>query len=272
MLIQTVPDGLHCAFAQLGIRGATSRRGRALRSDAWVAGRAIRCTAGLVKAWGYSFMAVTIRAGPEVGKTLNGREELLDCRGELMLQRNIARRGALAWLMDRTAEIDAEIDQLIDWLKTFEASVPLAQSVLSRWYRTEIVQSYIRYSWFTPSAAGRAAICLANVTVAEAWRGRGFLALLVDRFAQGADGLQARVLYLDNLASPRFERWLLQIGFQRCPFSGNEFASYYFAPESEEHANSNTSQVVRCPEGRSSQSCSCAIDGHTCVDGSSHGR
>jgi hypothetical protein len=135
--------------------------------------------------------------------------------------------------MDRTAELEAEIEQFIDWLKGFEAGVPLARNVVSSWYRTDIVQSYVRYSWFTPSAAGRPAFCLANATLAEAWRGRGFMALLVDRFAQGADGLQARVLYLENLASPRFERWLLQMGFQRCPFSGDVFSSYYFAPKNQ---------------------------------------
>ena len=43
-----------------------------------------------------------------------------------------------------------------------------------------------------------------------------------------ADGLQARVLYVENIANPRFERWLRQAGFRRCPHGGaSEFSSYY---------------------------------------------
>ena len=90
-----------------------------------------------------------------------------------------------------------------------------------------MLQAYTRYSWFKPSTPGEPALCLANITVAGDARSLGYFARLVARFPDGSDGLKARVLYLENIASPRFERWLLRAGFQRCAHGACEFSAYY---------------------------------------------
>ena len=131
--------------------------------------------------------------------------------------------------MDCTTELESELDLYFAWLTQFEAGIPTACDVASRWYTSAVLQSYTRYSWFKPSSPGEPAICLVNITVAEAMRDQGFFARLVDRFAQGRDGLQARVLYLENLANPGFENWLQRRGFRHCPFGGSTFSSCYLA-------------------------------------------
>ena len=129
--------------------------------------------------------------------------------------------------MDCTTYLEAELDLYFAWLAQFEASVPRARDVVSNWYTSKVLQAYTRYSWFKPSTPGEPALCLANVMVADSARGRGYFAKFVERFSNGSDGLQARVLYLENIASPRFESWLLKMGFQRCKYGTGEFSAYY---------------------------------------------
>ena len=129
--------------------------------------------------------------------------------------------------MDCTTKLEAELDLCFAWLAGFEASVPQAHDVVSRWYTSAALQAYLRYSWFKASTPGEPALCLAHVQVAEDARSQGYFTRLVDRFLAGSDGLQARVLYVENIASPRFEGWLLRVGFQRCAHSDGPFSAYY---------------------------------------------
>ncbi|MDN8617127.1 hypothetical protein [Variovorax ginsengisoli] len=129
--------------------------------------------------------------------------------------------------MDCTTKPEADLDLYFAWLARFEASIPQAQDVVSRWYTSAALQAYMRYSWFKASTPGEPALCLAHIQVAKDARGQGYFARLVDRFLEGSDGLQARVLYLENIASPRFEGWLLRVGFQRCTHSSDQFSAYY---------------------------------------------
>ncbi len=129
--------------------------------------------------------------------------------------------------MDCTTKLEAELDLCFAWLAQFEASIPRAHDVVSRWYTSPALQAYMRYSWFKASTPGEPALCLAHIHVSEGARGQGYFARLVERFLAGSDGLQARVLYLENIASPRFEGWLLRVGFQRCAHSAGEFSAYY---------------------------------------------
>lgn len=129
--------------------------------------------------------------------------------------------------MDCTTRLEAELDLYFAWLARFEAGVPRSQDVVSRWYTSAALQAYMRYSWFKASTPGEPALCLAHVQVCEDARGQGYFARLVERFLAGSDGLQARVLYLENIANPRFELWLVRCGFQRCAHSAGEFSAYY---------------------------------------------
>lgn len=129
--------------------------------------------------------------------------------------------------MDSATHLDVELDCYFAWLAHFEASVPRAQNVVSCWYTSPVLQAYMRYSWFKPSTPGEPALCLANITVADDARSKGYFALLVRRFLDGGDGLKARVLYVENIASPRFERWLVRAGFRRCAHGASEFSAYY---------------------------------------------
>lgn len=129
--------------------------------------------------------------------------------------------------MGCTTYLEAELDLYFAWLAQFEASVPRAHQVVSSWYTSEVLQAYTRYSWFKASTPGEAALCLAGMSVADNCRGQGCFARFVERFTDGSDGLQARVLYLENIANPRFECWLLRMGFQRCPYGAGEFSTYY---------------------------------------------
>jgi len=129
--------------------------------------------------------------------------------------------------MDCTARLEAELDRYFDWLARFESAVPASQEVASRWYTSTVLEAYTRYSWFKASTPGEPALCLVKVLVAENARSQGYLTRLVERFLDGGDRLQARVLYLENVASPRFERWLLRVGFLRCSHSAEEFSAYY---------------------------------------------
>lgn len=129
--------------------------------------------------------------------------------------------------MDCTTKLEAELDLYFAWLAQFEASIPRAHDVVSRWYTSSVLQAYARYSWFKASTPGEPALCLAHLHVSEDARSQGCFAKLVERFLNGNDGLQARVLYLENIASPRLEGWLLRVGFQRCTQSSGEFSAYY---------------------------------------------
>lgn len=131
--------------------------------------------------------------------------------------------------MDSATDLETELDSYFTWLTHFEAGIPSAQHVVSCWYRSPVLQVYMRYSWFKPSTPGEPALCLGNVTVADEVRSRGYFARLVQRFLDGIDGLNARVLYVENIANPRFERWLLRSGFQRCAHGSSEFSAYYLA-------------------------------------------
>ena len=129
--------------------------------------------------------------------------------------------------MDCTTNLETELDLCFAWLIQFEAGIPRAHEVASRWYTSSALQAYMRYSWFKASTPGEPALCLAHIHVSEDARGQGNFARLVERFLDGSDGLQARVLYLENVASPRFEGWLLRVGFQRCAHCAGEFSAYY---------------------------------------------
>jgi hypothetical protein len=129
--------------------------------------------------------------------------------------------------MDSMTSVETELDSYFTWLAQFESGIPSAQHVVSCWYRSPMLQAYMRYSWFKPSTPGEPALCLANITVADDARSRGYFARLVQRFLDGSDGLKARVLYVENIASPRFELWLLRAGFRRCEQGACEFSAYY---------------------------------------------
>ena len=129
--------------------------------------------------------------------------------------------------MDCTTYIEAELDLYFAWLAQFEASIPRAHGVVSNWYTSKVLQAYTRYSWFKPSTPGEPALCLANITLADSARGQGCFARFVERFTHGGESLQARVLYLENIASPRFEGKLIRMGFQRCNYGTGEFSAYY---------------------------------------------
>ena len=89
------------------------------------------------------------------------------------------------------------------------------------------LQAYTGDPWFEASAPG-VTICLANILVAKELRGQKCFASLVERFLDGTDNLEARVLYMENIASPRFERWLALAGFHQCAYTtSGEFSAYY---------------------------------------------
>ncbi|MDM0108049.1 hypothetical protein QTH97_24080 [Variovorax sp. J22R24] len=129
--------------------------------------------------------------------------------------------------MNCTPSVEAELDLFFAWLAYFEASIPQRRNVVTRWYTSPAFQAYTGYSWFKPSTPGEPALCLATILVSSDLRGQGYLTRLVERFRDGKHGLQARVLYIENIASPRFERWLLRAGFQRCTHGTGEFSAYY---------------------------------------------
>ena len=127
-----------------------------------------------------------------------------------------------------TTDLDAELDLYFAWLVQFESSIPCARATAARWYTSPALQAYTGYSWFKASTPGVPALCIANITVAEGLRNQGFFARLVERFLDATDSLDARVLYMENIASPRFERWLLRAGFHQCVHTKTgEFSAYY---------------------------------------------
>ncbi|MDM0047778.1 hypothetical protein [Variovorax sp. J22R115] len=129
--------------------------------------------------------------------------------------------------MNCTTSVEAELDLFYAWLAQFEADIPRMRHVITRWYASPALQAYTGYSWFKPSTPGEPALCLATLLVSEDLRGQGYLTRFVERFLAGKHGLEARVLYIENIASPRFEGWLLRAGFQRCTHGTGEFSAYY---------------------------------------------
>ena len=130
--------------------------------------------------------------------------------------------------MDCTTRLEAELDLYFAWLARFEADVPRVRDVVSNWYSSPALQAYTRYSWFKPSTPGEPALCLANIMVSDSLRSQGYFASFIERFSNGKDGLKARVLYLENISSPRFEAWLMRVGFKRCAYAtSGEFSAYY---------------------------------------------
>lgn len=129
--------------------------------------------------------------------------------------------------MDCATNLEDELDLYFSWLSRFEASIPQARTAVARWYTRPALQAYTGYSWFKASTPGVPALCLVSIQVAEEFRGQGCFARLVERFLHSSDDLDARVLYMENIASPRFERWPLRAGFHRCPHDAGEFSSYY---------------------------------------------
>ncbi|MCU4120721.1 hypothetical protein [Variovorax sp. N23] len=129
--------------------------------------------------------------------------------------------------MDSITHFEPELDRCFVRLARFEASVPGARDVVSRMYASPMMHAYMRYSWFKASTPGQPALCLTNIIVADGARGQKHFAGFIERFLDGNEDLDARVLYLENIVSPRFGYSLLRAGFQRCAHGTGEFPTYY---------------------------------------------
>jgi len=123
--------------------------------------------------------------------------------------------------------VESELDRCFVWLARFEASIPGAQDAIDKPYAGPSLQATIGYSWFKPSTPGMPALTLANVALAQGAKGQTHLAGFIERFLDGNGGLEARVLYLENVDRAGFGHWLLRAGFQRCVHETGEFPTYY---------------------------------------------
>ena len=129
--------------------------------------------------------------------------------------------------IDSIIRVETELDRYFVWLARFEASIPRAQDAIAMPYTSPLLQAHMGCSWFKASTPGKPALCLANIIVADGTKGQKDFATLIERFLDGRDGSEARVLYLENIARPRLGYRLLRVGFQRCAHGTGEFSAYY---------------------------------------------
>jgi hypothetical protein len=69
------------------------------------------------------------------------------------------------------------------------------------------------YTRVHPREAGGLELALANIVVVDAWRGHGFLTLLLERMLHQDCGLISHWLRLERVSDPRLVRRLLTTGF-----------------------------------------------------------
>ncbi|SFN27145.1 hypothetical protein [Variovorax sp. OV329] len=129
---------------------------------------------------------------------------------------------------------DAEVLRLFEWLKHFEAGVPLLDGGGQR-YACGLMETRVRYSWFKASTAGLPSLCLSELDLAQPQRGFEFLAQVARHFAGVSHDLQAQVLYVEQPKGAVLCNWLADNGFSLCAAPGEERQSWYLrwprAPE-----------------------------------------
>ncbi|MNR71439.1 hypothetical protein D3C71_20550 [compost metagenome] len=111
------------------------------------------------------------------------------------------------------AVFDAELAAFLAWLRAFEDEASQRPG-LSRWYRGPILSAYVRATRPRLPLGGETALGLADLQVAEPYRGCGFLT----RALQALDaepGLTAQHLLVENVLNAGLARRLEADGFVR---------------------------------------------------------
>lgn len=122
---------------------------------------------------------------------------------------------------------DPELDRYFVLLAAFESGIPTSQNMAPRLYASFLLHAYLRYSWFKASTPGKPALCMTNIIVTDSALGLEHFARFISRFLAGGEGLNARVIYLENIVSAALRCWLVRAGFQRCAYGTGEFPSYF---------------------------------------------
>lgn len=113
------------------------------------------------------------------------------------------------------------------WLQEQELKAQKLALPLSRWYGGPLLDAYTRVTRYLPVCRGAFAISFANIEVAAEHQGQGLLTSVLKALAVPGRELQAEFLYFENGLNPRLQAWLLTVGFEPCPFSGELAPSYF---------------------------------------------
>lgn len=119
----------------------------------------------------------------------------------------------------------------IVWLQRLEADFQAQawRGALSKWYRKDGMQFYVRATRLFAGSRGVQTIVFANLELAEELRGSGLLTLLLEKMAEPQSGLSSDVVAFEHVLSSRLQTYLVRNGFTRVAAHGEESPSYYRA-------------------------------------------
>lgn len=110
-------------------------------------------------------------------------------------------------------ELEDEFQAIQTWLKHLEDKARERNWTLSQRYDSGVLSCYVRSSVSCWGMYGTRVISIANITVAEACRGRGFFTQWIEYLEAHRGDLCATHLYVENVANSRLALRLTREGF-----------------------------------------------------------
>lgn len=124
--------------------------------------------------------------------------------------------------------IPAELDKFFTWCARLESDPRLSGlPCVSARYMSPAFTCYTRVSRLSRGLLGRQALCLANIDVSPAYRGRGLFTALVERFKAGSAGVQTALLVLELVHNERLAARAPALGFSLNTASDEGAPSFY---------------------------------------------
>jgi hypothetical protein len=104
--------------------------------------------------------------------------------------------------------------RFLRWLEAFESVSQTRAGGMSRWYRGKVLTAYCRSGTLGVRLRGGHALCLANVEVRTAFRGKGFFASLITA-VRSEPAFPFDRIEIEAVQNDGFAVWLAVNGFQR---------------------------------------------------------
>lgn len=111
------------------------------------------------------------------------------------------------------ADLEDEFQAIHAWLKHLEDKAEARHWTLSQRYNSGVLSCYVRSSVSCGGMYGTRVISIADITVADACRGRGFFTQWIEYLEAHRADLCATHLYVENVANPRLALRLTRDGF-----------------------------------------------------------
>lgn len=131
------------------------------------------------------------------------------------------------------AALQSDISAYIAWLNELETLALASPGGKSRWFYSDSFAVYTRITNWKLAMPGIWVVCLANIEVAERYRGLGLFSALLAVLHARQGAIRADAVYVESVINKRLREYLVRNGFEPARALPDELPSYKRTREQE---------------------------------------